>query len=211
MTPDPFNSGQRELQERFDTRRLADTLAAHPLYSPEIDEAARRFVERADMVFIATADAAGLPDCTYKGGEPGFIRVLDDRTLALPSYDGNGIFASFGNVLVNPQVGLLFIDFVSGNRLRMRGEATIDPDDPLLPGYPGVQFVVRIRTTLVYPNCRRYVHRYQLVERSPFVPKAGVVAPVPDWKQEDWACDSLPAADPARDPAHPVAPAAPSY
>ena len=211
MTPDPFNSGQRELQERFDTRRLADTLAAHPLYSPEIDEAARRFVEGADMVFIATADAAGLPDCTYKGGEPGFIRVLDDRTLALPSYDGNGIFASFGNVLVNPQVGLLFIDFVSGNRLRMRGEATIDADDPLLPGYPGAQLVVRIRTTLVYPNCRRYVHRYQLVERSPFVPTAGAVTPVPDWKQESWACDSLPAADPARDPAHPVAPAAPSY
>ena len=163
------------------------------------------------MVFIATADAAGQPDCSYKGGEPGFVRVLDDRTLALPSYDGNGLFASFGNVLVNPQVGLLFIDFVSGNRLRMRGEATIDPADPLLAAYPGAQFVVRIRTTLVYPNCRRYVHRYALVERSQFVPKTGAVAPAPDWKQEDWACDSLPVADPALDPSHPVAPAAPNY
>ena len=208
----PFHAGQIAYQERFDTRRLAETLAANRLYGPEIDEAARRLIESADMFFLATADRDGMPDCSYKGGDRGFVRVVDDRTLAFPSYDGNGIFASLGNIEVNPQVGMLFIDFEHGHRLRVRGESSVRADDPLLAGYPGAHLIVRVRTTLVYPNCKRYVHRMQRVERSQFVPRAGVAPPVPSWKREEWVpTDALPAHDPARDLTRPEAPATPDY
>src|ERR1700748_965961 len=121
-----FHDGSRRLQDRFDTRRLADRLDEKFIQHPLISAADRAFIERMDMFFLATADADGRPQCSYKGGEPGFVRVLDDHTLAFPNYDGNGMFLSWGNALVNPQVGLLFIDFVAErpSRLRVEGEAT---------------------------------------------------------------------------------------
>ena len=97
------------------------------------------------MFFLATVDADGRPQCSYKGGAPGFVRVLDDRTIAYPSYDGNGMFLSAGNIGVNPEVGLLFIDLERGTRLRFNGIASIDVDDPLIDSYPGCQLVVRVR------------------------------------------------------------------
>jgi hypothetical protein len=72
-------------------------------------------------------------------------------------------------------------------------------DDPLLDGYPRAQAVVRVAVTEVFPNCGRYVHRLQLVERSRFTPRADCVPPVPEWKRSDWARDVLPAGDPAND------------
>jgi predicted pyridoxine 5'-phosphate oxidase superfamily flavin-nucleotide-binding protein len=159
----------------------------------------RAFIERMDMFFLATADAEGHPQCSYKGGAPGFVRVLDERTVAFPNYDGNGMYLSLGNVAVNPHVGMLFIDFVAKrpSRLRLNGVARIDERDELLAAYPGAQFIVRVRTTQVFPNCPRYIHRMALVERSRFVPERGTDAPVPEWKRADWACDVLPAGDPA--------------
>src|SRR5947208_249008 len=153
-----------------------------------------------DMFFLATADADGRPQCSYKGGDPGFVRVLDERTIAFPNYDGNGMYLSIGNLLQNPQVGLLFIDFVSTrpSRLRLNGIAAIDEHDDLIEKYPGAQFVVRVNTTQVFPNCPRYIHRMALVERSRFVPQEETEPPVPDWKRTDWACDVLPAGDAAR-------------
>ena len=126
------------------------------------------------MFFLATADAEGRPTCSYKGGEPGFVRVLDPHTVAFPNYDGNGMYLSTGNVLVNPAVGMLFIDFERGHRMRLEGTASIDLDDPLRDDYPEAQFVVRVRARAVYPNCPRYIHRYQLVRRSRFVPHDGL-------------------------------------
>jgi uncharacterized protein len=153
-----------------------------------------------DMFFLATADVDGRPQCSYKGGEPGFVRVLSDTMIAFPNYDGNGMYLSMGNVLDNPYVGLLFIDFVSAHpsRLRLNGVASVDERDELIDRYEGAQFIVRVRATQVFPNCPRYIHRMALVERSRFVPHAGRETPVPDWKRSDWACDVLPAADPAR-------------
>jgi uncharacterized protein len=207
-----FHPGQLAFQERFDTRRLADTLASNPLYGPEIDEAARRLIEAADMFFIATAAADGMPDCSYRGGDVGFVRILDDRTLAFPNYDGNGLFATLGNLHVNPQVGLLFVDFEHGHRLRLRGEAFFLEDDPLLAEYPEAHVIVRVRTTLVYPNCKRYVHRLVRTERSPFVPRDGLPTPVPSWKREEWVpAEALPRDDPARDPDRPDVHAAPDF
>jgi predicted pyridoxine 5'-phosphate oxidase superfamily flavin-nucleotide-binding protein len=197
-----YHEGSRELQDRFDTRRLADRLDEVKVHD-RFTDADRTFVERLDMFFLATADADGRPTCSYKGGEPGFIRVVDDRTLAFPNYDGNGMYLSMGNVLVNPAVGMLLIDFERQRRMRVDGNATIAADDDLLPLYPEAQFVVRVTATHIYPNCPRYIHRYQLVERSAFVPHTAGVTPVPGWKRSDWACDVLPAGDPALDPARP--------
>ena len=197
--PSGFHSGSRSLQDRFDTRAIADRIDSL-LVGDAIDDSDRAFIHARDMFFLATADADGRPTCSYKGGEPGFVRVLDERTVAFPNYDGNGMYLSMGNALVNPHVGMLFIDFEHGHRMRLEGEASIDLDDPLTAEYPEAQFVVRVRARAVYPNCPRYIHRYQLVRRSRFVPHAGTLTPVPEWKRSDWAIDALPASDPARDP-----------
>jgi predicted pyridoxine 5'-phosphate oxidase superfamily flavin-nucleotide-binding protein len=194
-----FHGGSRSLQDRFDTRTLADRIDGL-LVSDTISEGDRAFIEDRDMFFLATADAEGRPTCSYKGGEPGFVHVLDPHTVAFPNYDGNGMYLSTGNVLVNPEVGLLFIDFERGHRMRLEGTASIDLDDPLQGDYPEAQFVVRVRARAVYPNCPRYIHRYELVRRSRFVPRSDGPTPVPEWKRSDWAIDALPEHDPARDP-----------
>lgn len=197
--PPLYTSAARALQDRFDTRRLADRLAdvkVHDRFTPED----RAFLEGRDMFFLATVDAQGQPTCSYKGGEPGFVTVVDDRTLAFPNYDGNGMYLSMGNVEATRRVGLLFIEFERQRRVRVDGTAELRHDDPLLARYPGAQFIVRVHADRIYPNCPRYIHRYQLVERSAFVPRAGIAPPVPGWKQAEWARDVLPAGDPARGP-----------
>jgi hypothetical protein len=197
-----YNRGSRELQDRYDTRRLADRLDERFVSRPAIEPDDRELIERLPMFFLATADAEGRPQCSYKGGDPGFVRVLDELTLAFPNYDGNGMYLSIGNALVNPHVGMLFIDFFAARptRLRVNGIATIDERDELVDSYPGAQFVVRVRATQVFPNCPRYIHRLAMVEPSRFVPRAGRGAPVPDWKRSGWACDVLPQGDPAATP-----------
>jgi len=197
--PSGFHDGSRSLQDRYDSRALADRIDSL-LVSDTISEGDRAFIQDRDMFFLATADAEGRPTCSYKGGEPGFVRVLDARTLAFPNYDGNGMYLSTGNVLVNPAVGMLFIDFEKGHRMRLEGTATIDLDDPLRDDHPEAQFVVRVTARAVYPNCPRYIHRYELVRRSRFVPRTDCLTPVPEWKRSDWARDALPGHDPARDP-----------
>jgi uncharacterized protein len=195
--PPLYSPSARALQDRFDTRRLADRLAevkVHDRFSPDD----RAFVQQLDMLFLATVDATGQPTCSYKGGDPGFVTIVDDRTLAFPNYDGNGMYLSMGNVDATHHVGLLFIDFERQRRMRVDGTAELRPDDPLLAGYPGAQFIVRVQAERIYPNCPRYIHKYQLVERSTFVPRAGIPTPIPSWKQSDWARDVIPAADPAR-------------
>jgi predicted pyridoxine 5'-phosphate oxidase superfamily flavin-nucleotide-binding protein len=192
-----YHDGSRQLQDRFDTRRLADRLEEVKVHDA-FTAADREFLERLDMFFIATADAGGRPTCSYKGGDPGFVRVIDDRTLAFPNYDGNGMYLSMGNLEVNPAVGLLFIDFERQRRMRVDGVATILPEDELLAQYPEAQFMVRVMAQRIYPNCPRYIHHYTMVERSKFVPHARQTTPIPAWKQSDWASDVLPAGDPAR-------------
>jgi predicted pyridoxine 5'-phosphate oxidase superfamily flavin-nucleotide-binding protein len=194
-----YHHGSRSLQDRFDTRRLADRLE-DVKGADRLDDSDRAFVEARDMFFLATADAEGRPTCSYKGGDPGFVRVLDERAIAWPSYDGNGMFLSLGNAAVNPWVGLLFIDFESPRRLRLEGRVSVDPDDPLAASWTGAQLAVRCAVERVYPNCPRYIHRMALVERSTFVPRGDAPPPVPGWKRTDWASDVLPAGDPAHEP-----------
>ena len=187
----PYHEGARALQDRFDTRRLADRLAER-LSRTEFSAEDKAFIESRSMFFLATADAGGQPDCSYKGGLPGFVRVTGPAELAFPSYDGNGMFRSLGNLRVNPAVGLLFLDFEKPRRLRLLGTATAAEDDPLRAEFEGAQLVVRVRAERVFPNCPRYIHRMQVVELSPYVPQAGQEPPVPAWKQMPAFQDVLP-------------------
>ena len=186
-----YHQGSRTLQDQFDSRRIADRLEEVTVHDMFTDHDCD-FIESCSMFFLATADAEGQPDCSYKGGMPGFVRVIDEHTLAFPDYDGNGMFRSMGNILVNPHVGLLFIDFEYPNRMRVSGTATVSADDPLLPYYQGAQLIVRVRAERIFPNCPRYIHRMQLVEHSVYAPKKSHIPPVPDWKRMEVFRDALP-------------------
>lgn len=194
-----YHEGNRSLQERFDSRRIADRLV-EVLHRVRFSDEDRAFIESRAMFFLATADRNGAPDCSYKGGRPGFVRVVAPDVLAFPSYDGNGMFRSLGNVLVNASVGLLFIDFERARRLRVNGEATVSEDDPLMGAFDGAQLVVRVRALRIFPNCPRYIHDGRDGEVSPYAPRAGHVPPVPAWKRFDAFRDVLAANDPAREP-----------
>ena len=186
-----YHDGSRELQDRFDSRRIADRLEQITVHDRFSDDD-RAFVERSPMFFLATTSPDGWPDCSYKGGQPGFVKVTDDRTLAFPNYDGNGMFRSLGNILVNPKVGLLFVDFERPNRMRINGIASLHDDPELLAGFEGAQLIVMVRAERIFPNCPRYIHKMALTELSVFAPKPGHVPPVPDWKKMDVFRDYLP-------------------
>ena len=189
-----YHDGMRELQELRETRPLAERLEKVTLRAAFTDED-RAFIRRCRMFFIATADDHGHPDCSYKGGLPGFVRVVDERTLAIPDYDGNGQYRSWGNVRANPKVGLLFIDFETPKRLRVNGTAVVSDDDPLLAELPGAVFVIRLVAERIFPNCPRYIHKMQLVEESAYSPRPDYTPPVPAWKTFDVFKDALPARD----------------
>lgn len=180
-----YNDGMREMQDRFDTRRLADRLE-QLTYHDALWDNDRTFIEGASMFFLATVDADGHPDVSYKGGMPGFVRIVDDRTLAFPSYDGNGQFRSLGNVLVNPNVSMLFIDFEDPKRLRVTGRATVQD------GTADCDAVVVVEVDRIFPNCPRYVHTMKLDEHSVFAPREGHTPPIPEWKTLDVLADVLP-------------------
>ena len=190
-----YHDGSRQLQDRFDRRRIADRLEQITVHDRFSDDD-RAFIERVPMFFLATADVDGWPDCSYKGGQPGFVRVVDESTLAFPSYDGNGMFRSLGNVLVNAKVGMLFVDFERPNRMRINGIASLHDDDELLTSFEGAQLIVRVHAERIFPNCPRYIHKMQVVEHSVYSPRPGHVPPVPDWKQMDVFRDYLPEANP---------------
>ena len=194
-----YNESHRELQRRFDTERMADRIEQR-LCRDHLTDDDHQFIERLDMFFLATVDAAGQPSCSYKGGDPGFVRVIDEHTIVFPNYDGNGMFLSMGNLSAHAQVGLLFVDFTRPQRLRVHGAARIIDADAIAPAYAGAQFLVSVAVRQVFPNCPRYVHTWQKVAPSQFVPRAGKRTPIPNWKRADWARDVLPAGDPALQP-----------
>ena len=188
---DAYHDGMRQLQDRFDSRQLADRLDER-LGRSVFTADDRTFIETRPLFFLASADAQGRPDCSYKGGDPGFVRITADNELAFPSYDGNGMFRSLGNVMVNAAVGLLFIDFESPRRLRVNGQARLSEDDELLTTFTGAQLVVRVRAERIFPNCPRYIHRTASADPSPYVPRPGYTPPQPKWKSMDMFSDVLP-------------------
>jgi uncharacterized protein len=177
-----YHEGNRRLQDRFDSRRISDRVE-EKLTRTQFTADDKTFIEGVSYFFLATADAEGQPDCSFKGGLPGFVRVTGPSELAFPDYDGNGMFKSLGNVLVNPNVGMLFIAMHGKpQRLRVNGEATIDDRDPLIAQTVGAQMIVRVVARVIFPNCRRYIPNMQLIEPSVYAPRSGCEAPEPAWK-----------------------------
>jgi len=186
-----YHEGNRQLQDAFDSRRISDRLE-EKLTRTTFTADDKTFIESAIYFFIATADADGHPDCSFKGGAPGFVRVTGPDELAFPDYDGNGMFKSLGNVLVNPNVGLLFIDLhQKPKRLRVNGEARLSRDDPLLAHTVGAQLIVRVTARAIFPNCPRYIPKLTLAEPSEYVPQPGRDPVEPAWKCYDALKDAV--------------------
>ena len=175
-----YHEGARELQDRFDTRRLADRLAER-FWRTAFTAEDKAFIESRAMFFLATADEHGRPECSYKGGLPGFVRVTAPDELSFPSYDGNGMFRSLGNIGVNANVGLLFLDFEQPRRLRVNGTARLEDASA---EFEGAQLIVRVKAEAIFPNCPRYIHRLQLVETSVYAPRPGYQPPEPGWTKQ---------------------------
>jgi predicted pyridoxine 5'-phosphate oxidase superfamily flavin-nucleotide-binding protein len=184
-----YDQAHRSFQDQHDSRRLADRLEsmAHSEFAPTD----REFIERSVMFFLATVDARGRPTVSYKGGAPGFVRVIAPSELVFPVYDGNGMFLSLGNIAGRAHIGMLFIDFQSPRRLRVQGIARIIPTDDLAPHFPGAQHMVRVRAEQIFVNCGRYIHKVDTQTLSPHVPDAAGHQPFPAWKRIDMIADSL--------------------
>ena len=179
-----YHEGNRRLQDQFDSRRISDRLETFTRTEFTPDD--RAFIERMPYFFLATADAEGRPDCSFKGGMPGFVTVTGPSELAFPDYDGNGMFKSLGNILVNAEIGMLFIAMHGKpQRLRVNGTATVSREDPLLAHTVGAQLVVRVAARSIFPNCPRYIPTMQFTDPSIYAPRPGVDPPEPAWKDFD--------------------------
>lgn len=187
-----YHDGNRELQDAFASRALADRLE-EKLKRERFTQEDADFIAGVGFFFVATADANGRPDCSFKGGPPGFVRVLAPDLLAFPDYDGNGMFKSLGNIAVNPQVGILFIDMgATPKRLRVNGRAKIVRDGEALAQLAGAQLLVEVKPEAIFPNCPRYIPKLQLVEPSPYLPQAAAPPLEPKWKSFEIFADVVP-------------------
>ncbi len=176
-----YHQANRALQDEFKSRAIADQLE-EKLARTAFTTDDRAYIESLSLFFLATADADGRPDCSFKGGSRGFVRVTEPDEIAFPDYDGNGMFKSLGNIEANPHVGLLFIDFEKPKRLRVNGTATVCRNDPLLSQTTGAQLIVRVRAHAIFPNCPRYIPAMSVVAPSKYIPAAGVTPEEPGWK-----------------------------
>jgi uncharacterized protein len=190
LKTDLYDENHRAFQDRHDSRRLADRLQS--LSRCEFDPSDRAFIEAAALFFIATVDRQGRPTVSYKGGAPGFVRIVRRNELIFPAYDGNGMFLSLGNISGARHVGLLFIDFQSPRRLRVQGTAVVAPaSEATASHYPGAQYLVRVVAECIFVNCGRYIHRFADQKLSPHVPDATGHQPFPNWKRLDVIADAL--------------------
>lgn len=192
-----YGDDHRALQEQFDCSNLAAAMEA-TIIAEEIDDDQREFIESRDFFFLSTVNADGWPTVSYKGGAPGLVRVDDERTLVFPSYDGNGMFLSMGNIRSDAKIAMLFIDMETPRRLRVQATATVDDDPAVLSRFPGAQLVVRASVEAVFPNCARYIHKHVRAESSRYVPAADGSQPLPSWKKIDLLQSMLPADDQGR-------------
>ena len=185
-----YDDQHRAFQDQFDTRRMADRIEELAVVT-EISPENKAYIEARDMFFLSSIDHKGRPTVSYKGGAPGFVKVLDEKTLAFPSYDGNGMYYSMGNIAGNNQVGLLFIDFEKPHRVRVQGTANVSVDDVLIDSWKEAELVVRVTVSELWQNCPRYIHRYQKVKESRYTPRQDCETPIAEWKRVDAVQDVL--------------------
>jgi predicted pyridoxine 5'-phosphate oxidase superfamily flavin-nucleotide-binding protein len=187
-----YHEGNRQLQDAFGSRALADRLEER-LRRDRFNDDDAAFIASLGFFFLATADAEGRPDCSFKGGPPGFARVAAPDLLVFPDYDGNGMFKSLGNLAVNPHVGILFIAFgESPKRLRVNGTAQVARDDPTMAEVPGTQLMIKVTSSDIFPNCPRYVPNLSLVEPSAYLPQPDAAPLEPRWKSFEIFSDVVP-------------------
>lgn len=187
-----YGEQHKLLQQAFDTEKLAERVKEF-IVLPEVTDEHKAFIESRDMFFLTSIDHRGYPTCSHKGGMSGFIKVVDNRTIAFPSYDGNGMFLSLGNINGNNKIGMLFIDFETPHRVRVHGTATINKQDPLAKEFHGSELVVRVTVKEIFVNCPRYIHQYRRIELSKYAPQANFESPLmPQWKRIDGLQDVLP-------------------
>lgn len=148
----PGSKGEQLAQERFDTSRRARAFYDKQMLS-HLNARMRDFIALQEMVFIATADAQGECDCSFRAGPPGFVAVLDAKTVVYPEYRGNGVMASVGNMLENPHIGLNFIDFLDSTvGLHVNGRARI-VDGSSLEAWSGRRQVIPRDPSGRVPEC----------------------------------------------------------
>ncbi len=189
-----YGDGARSLQDAFDSRRLADALSSFTVHDA-LDDDDIALIRRQSTVWISTVDADGWPDVSYKGGDVGFVEVVNSTELRIPSYDGNGMWRTLGNIADNGRVALLFIDVDRPWRMRVHGRARVTVDEADLARHVGAQAVIVIEVARVFPNCGRYIHRDG--EISKFAPRLDHEPPLPDWKRIEALRPVLPARDQA--------------
>lgn len=189
-----FHEGHRELQDKFDGRRIADALEKHRrLDAFGADELG--FIENAEFFFIATAHDESV-DCSFRGGAPGFVRVTGPTRLEWTELDGNSMYRSLGNVLRSPRLGLLFIAFgPQPRRLRVNGQATLIEGE----AQEGHKITVRVDADEIFPNCPRYIPNLSKVADSDFLPDETGVGAKPGWKDMEDLREALPKNDPHRE------------
>jgi uncharacterized protein len=190
-----YTDAARQLQDRFDTRRLADA-ELQAIVHDELTDYDKAFISGSEMFWLASVDDKGSPTVSYKGGAPGFVHVLDDHSLLFPNYDGNGMYYSMGNVATTASIGMLFMNLERPARLRVQGAASLTDDKALVGRFPGAQFAVRVDITALITNCPRYIPRMTRVSASRYIPDAttGEQA-VPGWKRIDMIQGVLPGRD----------------
>lgn len=186
-----YGPQHRKLQDATGMRRVADRL--EEMSHTEITSEERDFIQSRTMFFLSTVDGAGRPTVSYKGGAQGFVRVTVDNLVEFPSYDGNGMFLSLGNIATTANVGMLFIDFERPHRLRLQGSARLSCDSADLASFPGAQYLIRVTPQKVFMNCGRYIHRPGSL--SHHVPRSDGQQPFPNWKRLNFFADTLSEAD----------------
>lgn len=192
-----YGDAHRRLQDDFGSRPLADRLE-QVIVKNEFDDEVKGFIESRDMFFLSTIDHTGRPTVSYKGGDPGFVKIVDSSTLVFPSYDGNGMYMSMGNIAGQAKVGLLFIAFDKPHRIRVQGTASVHRDDPLMAEYKEAELIVRVKLTDLWQNCPRYIHRMTKESASRYVPRVECETPLAGWKQTDLVQDVISEKDAAR-------------
>ncbi len=183
-----YGDNHRALQMAFDTRTLADRIEEITV-KPELDDMAKAFIESRDMFFLTSIDHKGRPTVSYKGGTPGFVKVLDSGHIIFPSYDGNGMYLSMGNIAGNPEIGILFIDFEKPFRLRLQGRAEVIVAGPEVGLFKDAEMVVKVAIHETWMNCPRYIHRFQKLESSRYAPGVEPETPFCEWKRIDMLQD----------------------
>lgn len=187
-----FHPGMRELQDRFEGRAVPDRLADNRMRTA-FSDTDREFIETSSFFFLSTATPESV-DCSFKGGDPGFVRIVGDNVLEWPDYDGNRMYRSLGNIVRNPRVGLLFIRFdgtrFDGSaRLRVNGHAVLDGSAAAREGRPGAKRIIRMTAEHIFTNCPRYIPTMATEEGSVYTPRVGYTPPDPAWKSRDFVKD----------------------